>query len=249
MASGTGQGQVDASMQFLAWWNGVYPFVDYAGGGGIDGMIEVTNEMIARTTDHTVIVPAHAPVGNRRQPMEYRDMLVAIRNNVSDLKKQDKSLDDVIAIPRCFGGHVVAGFSDYTDGPTRLDVSTHHTGRGGDSARFPHDGQHDLGTTRHLFTPGRGTGPSERALHGGLFHRLRGRVGARRSGVRGGWVDACGAGRPCVSHRGTRTLHDGVGRGSCWKARPSSIAPQRYNTLLAIDDDAALRGVEENFWV
>ena len=79
------------------WWNGVYPFIDYVGGGGIDGMIQVTNENIAHATDHTLIVPGHGPVGGRRQLIEYRDMLVAIRKNVSDLKKQGKSLEEVIA--------------------------------------------------------------------------------------------------------------------------------------------------------
>jgi glyoxylase-like metal-dependent hydrolase (beta-lactamase superfamily II) len=79
------------------WWNGNYPFIDYVGGGGIDGMIEVTKENIARTTDHTLIVPGHGPVGDRRQLIEYREMLVAIRDNVANLKKQGKSLGEVIA--------------------------------------------------------------------------------------------------------------------------------------------------------
>jgi hypothetical protein len=36
-------------------------------------------------------------VGNRAQLVEFRDMLVAIRENVSRLKKQGKTLDEVIA--------------------------------------------------------------------------------------------------------------------------------------------------------
>jgi glyoxylase-like metal-dependent hydrolase (beta-lactamase superfamily II) len=79
------------------WWNGVYPFIDYVGGGGIDGMIQVTNENIAHATDRTLIVPGHGPVGDRQQLIEYRDMLVAIRKNVADLKKQGKTLEEAIA--------------------------------------------------------------------------------------------------------------------------------------------------------
>jgi glyoxylase-like metal-dependent hydrolase (beta-lactamase superfamily II) len=79
------------------WWNGLYPFIDYVAGGTIDGMIAVANENIAHSTDHTVIVPGHGPVGDRRQLIEYRDMLVAIRKNVADLKSQGKSLKEVIA--------------------------------------------------------------------------------------------------------------------------------------------------------
>jgi glyoxylase-like metal-dependent hydrolase (beta-lactamase superfamily II) len=79
------------------WWNGIYPFIDYVAGGSIDGMIQAANASIAFVTDRTLIVPGHGPVGDRQQLIEYRDMLVAIRKNVSVLKKQGKSLEEVIA--------------------------------------------------------------------------------------------------------------------------------------------------------
>jgi hypothetical protein len=37
-----------------------------------------------------IIVPGHGPVGNRTQLVEFRDMLVAVRENVARLKKQGK---------------------------------------------------------------------------------------------------------------------------------------------------------------
>ena len=79
------------------FWNGIYPFIDNGAGGGIDGMIRWVNVSLTRATDKTVIVPGHGPVGNKMQLEEFRDMLVAIRNNVSRLKKQGKSIDEVIA--------------------------------------------------------------------------------------------------------------------------------------------------------
>lgn len=42
-------------------------------------------------------MPGHGPVGNRVQLMEFRDMLVAIPDNVQTLKKQGKSLNEIIA--------------------------------------------------------------------------------------------------------------------------------------------------------
>jgi hypothetical protein len=36
-------------------------------------------------------------VGTRAQLIEFRDMLVTVRDNVAALKRQDKSLDEVIA--------------------------------------------------------------------------------------------------------------------------------------------------------
>jgi glyoxylase-like metal-dependent hydrolase (beta-lactamase superfamily II) len=79
------------------FWNGIYPFIDNANGGGIDGMIQWVNVSLDGATDKTIIIPGHGPVGNRAQLIEYRDMLVAIRENVARLKKQGKSLDEVIA--------------------------------------------------------------------------------------------------------------------------------------------------------
>ena len=79
------------------FWNGVYPFIDYVEGGGIDGMIEAANANVAMTTDTTIIVPGHGPVADRKQLVAYRDMLVAIRKNVADLKAKGLTVDQVIA--------------------------------------------------------------------------------------------------------------------------------------------------------
>ena len=78
------------------WWNGFYPFIDYSTGGSIDGTIRAVEETVAMTTDKTVIVPGHGPIGTRAQLVEFRDMLVAIRGNVAALKAKGLSLDDII---------------------------------------------------------------------------------------------------------------------------------------------------------
>src|SRR5712692_10289934 len=79
------------------WWNGFYPFIDYSTGGSIDGMIRASKRNLSVVTDKTIIVPGHGPVGNKSGLSEYYDMLVAIRGNVSTLKKQGKSLAETIA--------------------------------------------------------------------------------------------------------------------------------------------------------
>jgi glyoxylase-like metal-dependent hydrolase (beta-lactamase superfamily II) len=71
------------------FWNGVYPFIDYSTGGSIDGMIAASNANLAATTDQTIIIPGHGkPVSNKSELTEFRDMLVAIRQNVATLKRQ-----------------------------------------------------------------------------------------------------------------------------------------------------------------
>jgi glyoxylase-like metal-dependent hydrolase (beta-lactamase superfamily II) len=79
------------------FWNGIYPFIDYSTGGSIDGSIRAADANLAATTDKTVIIPGHGqPVSNRSQLKEFRDMLVGIRTNVATLKKQGKSLQDIV---------------------------------------------------------------------------------------------------------------------------------------------------------
>lgn len=79
------------------FWNGIYPFIDYVGGGGIDGMIEAANANVLMSTDKTIIVPGHGPIANRTQLVAFRDMLVAIRKNVADLKAKGLTVDQAIA--------------------------------------------------------------------------------------------------------------------------------------------------------
>jgi glyoxylase-like metal-dependent hydrolase (beta-lactamase superfamily II) len=80
------------------FWNGIYPFIDYSTGGGIDGMITACDANLAATTDKTIIIPGHGnPVSNRAELKEFGDMLVAIRENVAKLKKQGRSRDEAVA--------------------------------------------------------------------------------------------------------------------------------------------------------
>ena len=79
------------------YWNGVYPFIDYSTGGSIDGSIRAADANLAATTDTTIIVPGHGqPVSNRSQLRDSRDMLVGVRESVATLKRQGRSLEDII---------------------------------------------------------------------------------------------------------------------------------------------------------
>jgi glyoxylase-like metal-dependent hydrolase (beta-lactamase superfamily II) len=78
------------------WWNGIYPFIDYSTGGSIDGMIKAADRNISSTSDETIIIPGHGPVGNRKQLIESRNMLSAIRENVAKLKSSGRTLEETI---------------------------------------------------------------------------------------------------------------------------------------------------------
>jgi glyoxylase-like metal-dependent hydrolase (beta-lactamase superfamily II) len=80
------------------YWNGFYPFIDYSTGGSIDGTIRATEANLAAITNNTIVIPGHGPpVSNKAQLTEYRDMLVILRDRVAALKKQGRSLDEIVA--------------------------------------------------------------------------------------------------------------------------------------------------------
>jgi glyoxylase-like metal-dependent hydrolase (beta-lactamase superfamily II) len=80
------------------YWNGIYPFIDYSTGGSIDGAIAASDANLAATTDKTIIIPGHGhPVSNRAELQDFRDMLVAIRENVAKLKRQGRTRDETVA--------------------------------------------------------------------------------------------------------------------------------------------------------
>jgi len=80
------------------FWNGVYPFIDYSTGGSIDGMIAACDANLATTNDETIIIAGHGKaVSTRAELQGFRDMLATIRDNVTALKKQGRSRDEVVA--------------------------------------------------------------------------------------------------------------------------------------------------------
>jgi glyoxylase-like metal-dependent hydrolase (beta-lactamase superfamily II) len=80
------------------FWNGIYPFIDYSTGGSIDGTIRATEANLARVADDTIIIPGHGkPVSNKAELKAWRDMLVAIREKVGNLKRQGRSRDETVA--------------------------------------------------------------------------------------------------------------------------------------------------------
>ena len=107
----------DADILHVAdtFWNGHFPFIDYSTGGNIDGMIRAAEANVTRVTDKTIVIPGHGPIGNRSQLIEFRDMLVSVREKVSALKKEGKSVDQVVAAKPTtdydakWGGFVIDG--------------------------------------------------------------------------------------------------------------------------------------------
>ena len=66
----------------------VLPFIDQNNGGSLDGMIEATDKLVSIINDETIIIPGHGELSNRDDLLNYRDMLVTIRGNLTRAKVQ-----------------------------------------------------------------------------------------------------------------------------------------------------------------
>lgn len=79
------------------WWNGHYPFIDYSTGGSIDGTIRAVESCLGRVKDSTIIIPGHGPIGDKPQLAAFGEMLTTVRQRVAAMKKQGKSLAEIVA--------------------------------------------------------------------------------------------------------------------------------------------------------
>jgi len=79
------------------FWNRNYPFIDYSTGGSIEGTIRAAEANLAKVTDKMIIIPGHGAVGGKADLILFRDVLVEIRDKVAALKKQGKSLAEIVA--------------------------------------------------------------------------------------------------------------------------------------------------------
>ena len=66
----------------------VLPFIDHNNGGALDVMIEATDKLASIINDETIIIPGHGELSNRDDLLNYRNMLVTIRGNLTRAKIQ-----------------------------------------------------------------------------------------------------------------------------------------------------------------
>lgn len=74
------------------------PYFDDLNGGTAEGMIRAAEELLKLANDHTLIVPGHGPVTDRKALQEYRDRFVAIRDRIRDAIAGGMSEDAVVAM-------------------------------------------------------------------------------------------------------------------------------------------------------
>ncbi len=83
-----------------------FPVIDIANGGSIQGEIDALNKLIELTVVPipfiyngvgTYVIPGHGRVCQQLDVVDYRDMVVVVRDVIADLIKQGKTLDQIKA--------------------------------------------------------------------------------------------------------------------------------------------------------
>ncbi|MEZ5290897.1 MAG: MBL fold metallo-hydrolase [Vicinamibacterales bacterium] len=90
-----------------------YPFADQANGGSIQGMLEAIDLIDRLAGPDTVLVPGHGTFITKRDLQPYRAMLVDVWNKVSALRRQGRTLAEVLA------ANLTAPYDESTLGDTR----------------------------------------------------------------------------------------------------------------------------------
>jgi glyoxylase-like metal-dependent hydrolase (beta-lactamase superfamily II) len=81
----------------------IYPVIDIANGGTVNGTIAALNRVLEITVPAkyqeggTYVVPGHGRICDEAEVVEYRDMVTIIRDRVADLVKKGLTLDQVKA--------------------------------------------------------------------------------------------------------------------------------------------------------
>ncbi len=73
-----------------------YPFIDVAGGGSIDGMIDAQKKILEISNEDTKIIPGHGALATTKEVEELLTMLEETKEIVVKAKDGGKSLEDLI---------------------------------------------------------------------------------------------------------------------------------------------------------
>jgi glyoxylase-like metal-dependent hydrolase (beta-lactamase superfamily II) len=77
------------------FFNGIFPFVDLASGGTVQGMTENVGQVLKKLPAGAKVIPGHGPLSDGAGLKAFHDMLVGTTAVVQKEMKAGKSLDDI----------------------------------------------------------------------------------------------------------------------------------------------------------
>jgi cyclase len=100
--------------------NGGFPLIDYDSGGKIGGMIKASKHLISIIDNKTRVIPGHGPISDKDYLTQYHERLVAIHDQIAELKEKGLTLPEIIAERpledlKSVLGHGLISCDQYTD--------------------------------------------------------------------------------------------------------------------------------------
>jgi len=79
------------------FFNGRYPYIDIGSGGTINGIIAAADKAIFLADENTKIIPGHGELASRADLMEYRKVLITMRDRVKAAMDEGQSIEEILA--------------------------------------------------------------------------------------------------------------------------------------------------------
>ena len=76
-----------------------YPYIDYEGGGSINGFIANLDKILSLLNDQTRIIPGHGDICKKADVQKFRDTLADIRDQVLAALKKGKKVEEIAGLP------------------------------------------------------------------------------------------------------------------------------------------------------
>jgi len=78
-------------------FSGIFPYIDVAGGGSIDGFLAAMETGLQMAGPNTQVIPGHGPLSNRDDIQAAIEMLVTAREIITPMVEGGMTLEDVLA--------------------------------------------------------------------------------------------------------------------------------------------------------
>jgi glyoxylase-like metal-dependent hydrolase (beta-lactamase superfamily II) len=79
------------------FWNGLYPLIDVASGGSVEGTIAACDRALALAGPRTQVIPGHGPLAGAAELRAYRDMLATVSGRVRAQLAAGRSAAEIAA--------------------------------------------------------------------------------------------------------------------------------------------------------
>ena len=73
-----------------------YPLMDLSSGGSIDGLISSLKKILLMINKDTKVIGGHSGISNQTKVKDYLNMLINVQDNINNMIKEGKSLDEII---------------------------------------------------------------------------------------------------------------------------------------------------------